>query len=94
MGRQDGTTGHALVLPELPAASRDQYLRATIARRTAGSDADACQSRTGRAMLTGQIPPTNRQRTIKKPDRRPGDQAPDLHLLVAGAGFEPATSGL
>src|SRR5262245_4489054 len=24
----------------------------------------------------------------------PGDQAPDLHFLVAGAGFEPATSGL
>ena len=23
-----------------------------------------------------------------------GDQASDLHLLVAGAGFEPATSGL
>jgi hypothetical protein len=23
-----------------------------------------------------------------------GDQAPDLHFLVAGAGFEPATSGL
>jgi hypothetical protein len=71
MGRQeqDGTTGHALVLPELPAASRDQYLRATTARRTAGSDADACQSRTGRAMLRGQIPPTNRQRMIKRPDR-------------------------
>ena len=24
----------------------------------------------------------------------PGDQAPDLHFLVAGAGFEPATSGV
>ena len=29
-----------------------------------------------------------------RPDRRPGDQASDLHFLVAGAGFEPATSGL
>jgi len=35
-------------------------------------------------------PPT----MIKKPDRLSGDQAPDLHFLVAGAGFEPATSGL
>src|SRR5512140_1763370 len=40
------------------------------------------------------VPPTNRQRMIKRPDRLPGDQAPDLHLLVAGARFEPATSGL
>jgi hypothetical protein len=28
-------------------------------RRTPGSDADACRSRAGRAMLRGQIPPTN-----------------------------------
>jgi hypothetical protein len=35
-------------------------------------------------------PPTNDQR----PDRRSGDQASDLHFLVAGAGFEPATPGL
>jgi hypothetical protein len=28
------------------------------------------------------------------PTATPGDQAPDLHFLVAGAGFEPATSGL
>jgi hypothetical protein len=63
-------------------------------RAIPGSGADACRSRAGCAMLTGQIPPTNRQRMIKRPDRRPGDQASDLHLLVAGAGFEPATSGL
>jgi hypothetical protein len=31
---------------------------------------------------------------IKRPDRRLGNQASDLRLLVAGAGFEPATSGL
>jgi hypothetical protein len=31
---------------------------------------------------------------FKRPDRRPGDQASDLPLLVAGAGFEPATSEL
>jgi hypothetical protein len=29
-----------------------------------------------------------------RPDRRLGDQASDLLFLVAGAGFEPATSGL
>ena len=62
--------------------------------RPPGSGAGACRSRAGYAVLTGQIPPTNRQRMIKRPDRRPGDQASDLHLLVAGAGFEPATSGL
>jgi uncharacterized membrane protein HdeD (DUF308 family) len=37
---------------------------------------------------------TSRGQTIKRPDRRPGDQASDLDLLVAGAGHEPATSGL
>jgi hypothetical protein len=42
----------------------------------------------------GQICPTNRQQMIKRPDRRLSDQASDLHFLVAGAGFEPATSGL
>jgi hypothetical protein len=29
-----------------------------------------------------------------RPERHLGDQASDLHFLVAGAGFEPATSGL
>ena len=56
--------------------------------------ADVCQSRAESAAIRGPIPPTNRQRMIKRPDRRSGDQAPDLHFLVAGAGFEPATSGL
>jgi len=31
---------------------------------------------------------------IKRPDRHASDQPSDLHFLVAGAGFEPATSGL
>ena len=30
----------------------------------------------------------------RRPDHHLGDQASDLHFLVAGAGFEPATSGL
>jgi hypothetical protein len=68
MGRQeqDGTTSHALVLPEPPAASRNQYLRTTTARRTAGSNTDACQSQTGRAALRGKIPRTSRGQTIRK----------------------------
>ena len=53
-----------------------------------------CLSLAQRAALRGPVPPTSGQRMIKRPDRRPGDQAPDLHFLVAGAGFEPATSGL
>ena len=32
----------------------------------------------------GPIAPTNRQQTGKRPDRRLGDQASDLHFLVAG----------
>src|SRR5215470_8719031 len=44
------------------------------------------------AGLHGPILRTNRGQTIKRPDRLSGDQAPDLHFLVAGAGFEPATS--
>jgi hypothetical protein len=46
-----------------------------------------------RTLSPGPVPPTNRQRMIKRPDRLPGDQASDLNLLVAGAGFEPATLG-
>jgi hypothetical protein len=33
------------------------------------------------------VPPTNHQRMIKRPDRRPGDQAPDLYFQVAGGGM-------
>ena len=56
--------------------------------------ADVCQSCTESAAIRGPVLPTNHQRMIKKPDRHLGDQASDLHFLVAGAGFEPATSGL
>src|SRR5215471_14623124 len=66
----------------------------TTARRTPGSDANACRSRAGRAVLRGEIPRTSRGQTIKRARPPLGNQAPDLHLLVAGAGFEPATSGL
>jgi hypothetical protein len=39
--------------------------------------------------------PANEPPTDDQKARPPlGDQAPDLHFLVAGAGFEPATSGL
>jgi hypothetical protein len=38
---------------------------------------------------------TDERRTNDQEARSaPGDQASDLHFLVAGAGFEPATSGL
>ena len=66
---QDRTTGHALVLPELSAASGDQYLQAHNGTPNPSSDANAYQSRTGRAALRGEIPRTNRGQTIKKPDR-------------------------
>jgi hypothetical protein len=49
-------------------------------------DADLVRPRPGSAP-----PRTNHGQMIKKPDRLLGDQASDL---VAGAGFEPATSGL
>ena len=58
------------------------------------SCATSCQSLAQRAVSREPVPPTNRQRTIKRPDRRCGNRASDLHFLVAGAGFEPATSGL
>lgn len=48
------------------------YLRRRLVKVTAGR---------------GAIPPTSRQRTIKGPDRRPGDQAPDLHSLGSGGGI-------
>ncbi|SRR6266567_298309 len=61
------------------------------------SDANLCQATATGAALRGPVPPTNRQQTIKKPDRRPGDQAPDLQFLVAGQdlnlrplGYEPS----
>jgi len=41
-----------------------------------------CRSRAESAAIRGPVPPTNHQRMIKRPDRRPGDQAPDLHFLV------------
>ena len=60
--------------------------------------ANACQTAPSPDALHGPAQPVSCCRhaatKIKRPDRHPGDQASDLHLLVAGAGFEPATSGL
>ena len=44
--------------------------------------------------VRGEIPRTSRGQTIKRARPPPGDQAPDLHLLVAGRDLKPATSGL
>jgi hypothetical protein len=46
------------------------------------------------ASVRGQIPPTNRQRMIKRPDRRPGDQALTCTYWLGGRDLIPATSGL
>jgi hypothetical protein len=93
----------AMELSEL-SASCDQRLRAhNVApdprRRCQGLPVR--QSRTRRAalrdraqrQLRDKIPQTTRGQTIKRPDRCPGDQTPDLHFLV-GRVHEPATSGL
>jgi hypothetical protein len=56
-----------------------------------------CRSLTGLPAadrLVGSDPAAMALPSSQKPDRRPGDQASDLQFLVAGAGFEPATSGL
>jgi hypothetical protein len=64
------------------------------ARRTPGSNADACRFLVAMHVRCGPIllPPRCHEDQKARPPS--GDQAPDLHLLVAGAGFEPATSGL
>jgi hypothetical protein len=54
----------------------------------------SCLPMAQRTAFRGSVPPTNCQRMIKGLTVVPDDQAPDLHFLVAGAGFEPATSGL
>jgi hypothetical protein len=61
---------------------------------TRSADADVCRFLAAMHAKRGPVPRTNRGQTIKRPDRLSGDQASDLHFLVAGAGFEPATSGL
>jgi hypothetical protein len=69
----------------------------SIAQReaqAAAHDADLCRCRPEHVAPEGPIPRTSRGQTIKRPDRRCGNRASDLHFLVAGAGFEPATSGL
>jgi len=57
------------------------------------SDASLCQFL---VLLPGQAPRSCCHHAATKIKARPpsGDQASDLHFLVAGAGFEPATSGL
>src|SRR5450631_2979288 len=58
------------------------------------SDASLCQFLVLLPGQCAQILLPSRCHKDQRPDRRPGDQASDLHFLVAGAGFEPATSGL
>jgi hypothetical protein len=50
----------------------------------ARSDALSCPTLAQRAALWGSFSRTNRGQTIKRPDRRPGDQASDLQLLGSG----------
>jgi len=64
-------------------------------RRPAVHEANACRSTPPAAGLQGlsRPDPADEPRTNDQEARPPpGDQAPDLHFLVAGAGFEPATS--
>jgi len=55
--------------------------------------ANACQTAPSPDALHGPILRTNRGQTIKRPDRHPGDQASDLHLLVAGRDLNPRPLG-
>jgi hypothetical protein len=63
-------------------------------RRATHGPADPCHLPSASASQCGLISRTNHGQTIKKAWPPPDDQAPDLDFLVAGAGFEPATSGL
>jgi len=83
-------TGCCLGCQQHPAAAHEP----ATARRTPGSNADACRFLVAMHVRCGPIllPPGCHEDQKARPP--PGDQAPDLHLLVAGAGFEPATSGL
>jgi hypothetical protein len=85
---------HAMVLPGLPAACRRSP---PVSPPRAGRPRQRCRclpvpDGTCRAHRPDPAnePPTDDQKGLTAS----GDQAPDLHLLVAGAGFEPATSGL
>jgi hypothetical protein len=78
------------------AARNVQRIPNTFKRQRPAHDHDADLNRSSAlsATLRGQIPRTNRLQTIKSPTAILCDRASDLHFLVAGAGFEPATSGL
>jgi hypothetical protein len=65
----DSATGTRWCCPGCQQHAATSACEPAPGRRAPGSDADACRSRAGRAMLRGQIPPTNRQRMIKRPDR-------------------------
>jgi hypothetical protein len=70
-----GATGARRCCPGCQQHAATRACEPAPGRRTPGSDADACRSsatcHAQRPVLRGQIPPTNRQRMIKRPDRLP-----------------------
>jgi len=81
-----GSRGHLVKSRRLPALTRPAIEKQSVRP----SVSDSRPSHTS----AGLMPPTNRQPTGKRPDHRSGDQAFTCTYLVAGAGFEPVTSGL
>ena len=90
-GHRPGRLAWSTISP--PGSSR-RSPRPCSAPTTRPTDADVCRFLAAIRVRCGRIllPPCCHE--DQKGLTASGDQAPDLHFLVAGAGFEPATSGL